>query len=101
MMVPSFASLFLRTASALSRAAGIGKRRCGMSSLAINCSIFSVTFSPDGQRIATAGDDQTARVWAAGDGELLAIKRHGSPISSVAFSPDGQRIVTGGGSISF
>jgi WD40 repeat protein len=47
--------------------------------------IFSVTFSPDGQRIATAGDDQTARVWAAGDGELLAIKRHGSPISSVAF----------------
>ena len=65
-------------------------------------SVVSVTFSADGQRIATAGDDQTARVWDASHRhELLAVKKHGSPISSVAFSPDGRRIITGGGSLVF
>src|SRR5678809_1117981 len=53
-------------------------------------------------RIATAGDDQTARVWdAIGRHEVLTVKKHGSSISSVAFSPDGQRIITGGGSLVF
>jgi WD40 repeat protein len=55
-----------------------------------------VAFSPDGQRIVTGSDDQTAKVWDSASGkELLTLKGHGSWVSSVAFSPDGQRIVTG------
>jgi WD40 repeat protein len=58
--------------------------------------VTSVAFSPDGQRIVTGSDDQTAKVWDAANGkELLTLRGHGSAIHSVAFSPDGQRIVTG------
>ena len=55
-----------------------------------------VAFSPNGQRIVTASQDQTAKVWEAATGkELLTLKGHRGWISCVAFSPDGQRIVTG------
>jgi len=58
--------------------------------------IRCVAFSPDGQRIVTGSDDQTAKVWEAVSGkELLILTGHRMGISSVAFSPDGQRIATG------
>ena len=58
--------------------------------------IWSVAFSPDGQRIVTGSWDQTARVWeAAGGRNLLILKGHSDQVRSVTFSPDGQRIVTG------
>src|SRR5258708_7893283 len=58
--------------------------------------VGSVAFSPDGLRIVTGSDDQTAKVWEAASGrELLTLKGHSARIYSVAFSPDGGRIVTG------
>ena len=33
--------------------------------------VVSAVFSPDGQRIVTASQDQTARVWNAASGQLL------------------------------
>jgi hypothetical protein len=58
--------------------------------------VMSVAFSPDGQRIVTGSDDNTAKVWDVASGEaLLTLKGHRARIWSVAFSPDGQRIVTG------
>src|SRR5262245_7446317 len=58
--------------------------------------VNGVAFSPDGQRIVTGGEDNTAKVWEAASGkELLTLRGHSNFISSVAFSPDGQRIVTG------
>ena len=55
-----------------------------------------MAFSPDGQRIVTGSDDNTAKVWEAASGrELLTLKGHSGGVMSVAFSPDGQRIVTG------
>ena len=58
--------------------------------------VGSVAFSPDGQRIVTGSDDQTAKVWEAVSGrELVTLKGHSAGILSVAFSSDGQRIVTG------
>jgi len=57
--------------------------------------IKSVAFSPDGQRIVTGSNDQTAKVWDAASGrELLTLTGHTDIIRSVAFSLDGQRIVT-------
>jgi WD40 repeat protein/DNA-binding winged helix-turn-helix (wHTH) protein len=52
-------------------------------------------FSPDGQRILTASDDHTARLWNSVDGHLLAtLLGHTDKIIYVEFSPDGKRIVT-------
>lgn len=54
-----------------------------------------MVFSPDGQRIVTASGDQTARVWNAASGQLLATLRgHTQGVNSAVFSPDSQRIVT-------
>jgi WD40 repeat protein/serine/threonine protein kinase len=58
--------------------------------------VWGVAFSPNGQRLATASLDQSAKVWDARTGlELLTLKGHTSPVVSVAFRPDGQRLATG------
>jgi WD40 repeat protein/predicted Ser/Thr protein kinase len=55
----------------------------------------ALTFSPDGMRLASAGDDRTARLRDAATGALLATCRgHISKIMGVAFRPDGARLVT-------
>ncbi len=56
---------------------------------------LSVAFSPDGQRLASASQDQTVKVWDTGTGqETLTLKGHTSCVMSVAFSPDGQRLAS-------
>ena len=60
-------------------------------------SVNSVGYSPDGQRIVSASDDGTIRLWEAISGRDLAdFNGHEGRINSVAFSPDGRRIVTAG-----
>jgi WD40 repeat protein/serine/threonine protein kinase/tetratricopeptide (TPR) repeat protein len=56
----------------------------------------SVTFSPDGERIALA-DGGTVWILNSGDGQLLlTLKGHTGGIRSVAFSADGQRLASCG-----
>ena len=57
--------------------------------------VNSVAFSPDGKHLATASDDQTAKVWDAESGkELLTLRGHSDVVNSVVFSPDGKRLAT-------
>jgi hypothetical protein len=57
--------------------------------------VRSVAWSPDGTKIATASDDNTARVWSSSSGStLLTLTGHSSGVWSVAWSPDGTKIAT-------
>ena len=57
--------------------------------------VLSVSWSPDGTRLATGSVDGTAKVWdAAGGRELLTLKGHTGKVSSVSWSPDGTRLAT-------
>jgi hypothetical protein len=58
--------------------------------------VYSIAWSPDGTRLATASIDQTAKVWdAASSRELLTLKGHRSNVWTVSWSPDGTRLATG------
>jgi WD40 repeat protein len=60
--------------------------------------VYSATFSPDGNRIVTASDDRTARIWDAATGQTTSIlQQHAAPVYSATFSPDGRYVATVGG----
>jgi WD40 repeat protein len=57
--------------------------------------VYSVAWSQDGTRLATASQDKTARLWEWPSGkELKAFKDHSDAVTRVCFSPDGKSIYT-------
>jgi WD40 repeat protein/serine/threonine protein kinase len=57
--------------------------------------VVALAYSPDGTRLATASQDQTARVWDPTTGNLIhTLRGHAGYIHSLTYSPDGSRLVT-------
>ena len=57
--------------------------------------VRSAGFNPDGKRVVTASDDNTARIWEADNGkEIALLKGHTGGVLSAGFSPNGKRLVT-------
>ena len=56
--------------------------------------VWGLSFSPDGETIASSSVDKTVKLWRR-DGSLLAtFKGHTNSVSSVAFSPDNKTIAS-------
>jgi WD40 repeat protein len=57
--------------------------------------ITALIFSSDNKMLATASEDNTAKVWSVPDGQLLTpLKGHTGSVTSVSFSPDRTMLVT-------
>src|SRR6185436_7611225 len=58
-------------------------------------SVRRVAFDPRGERVFTASDDGTARVWRLdGAGVPVVLRGHDAALHSLDVSADGRRVVT-------
>ncbi|MCG8367563.1 MAG: hypothetical protein MJA27_30035, partial [Pseudanabaenales cyanobacterium] len=60
-------------------------------------SVYSVSFSPDGQTLASASFDRTVKLWDLDGRELQTLEGHSDLVYSVSFSPDGQTLASASG----
>ena len=59
--------------------------------------IYNVVYSPDGQILATSGEDGIVRLWNINGANILNINAHGqNRVTGLAFSPDGKKIASAG-----
>ena len=57
--------------------------------------ILQLAKAPDGNRVASASWDRTARVWPLdGNGDPVEMAGHANTVNDVVFSPDGARLYT-------
>ncbi|MFG3343854.1 trypsin-like peptidase domain-containing protein [Streptomyces sp. NPDC048018] len=57
--------------------------------------VRTVAFSPDGETLATVGDDHTMRLWDVATGKARIFRKLTNEVYSASFSPDGRTLATG------
>ncbi|MFB2839764.1 WD40 repeat domain-containing protein [Floridanema evergladense] len=57
--------------------------------------VYSVSWSPDGQTLATGSADNTVKLWNKQGKLLQTLNGHQNEVRSVSWSPDGQTLATG------
>ncbi|MEM6837074.1 MAG: hypothetical protein AAF609_09475, partial [Cyanobacteria bacterium P01_C01_bin.120] len=56
--------------------------------------VWSVSFAPDGQTLASASEDGTVKLWGRSGRELQTLDGHTGIVLSVSFAPDGETIAS-------
>ena len=60
--------------------------------------IYGISWSPDGQTVATTGTDSAVRLWKAGDcSPAVPLRAHSREVYAAAWSPDGNTLASCGG----
>jgi len=56
--------------------------------------VWTAELSPDGRRVATASDDNTARIWSSDGRGAPIVLAHDGAVWVAAWSPDGRKLLT-------
>ncbi|MFB2837789.1 eIF2A-related protein [Floridanema evergladense] len=58
--------------------------------------ITEISFSPNGQLIATASEDKTVKLWSHSGKKITTLNGHSDSVTSLAFSPNSKILASGG-----
>ncbi len=67
-----------------------------ISKFKVDDSVFSLAFSPTGDKLLAGSEDHTARIWDIKTGQELLKIQHDGKVYEAAFSPNGKWVASGG-----